>query len=95
MALKGKGDFSRLSLQAAELADVYQGLALDHIRETFATEDDSLSLDDLSFEDFVTRFIEANENGTRDEFEAELAGLIGPILDQVFAPPEQAPEGAK
>ena len=94
MALKGKGDFSRLSLQATELADVYQGLSLDYIREQFATEDDSMTLDGLTFEDFVARFLEANENGTRDEFEAELAGLIGPILDQVFMPPEQPAEGA-
>lgn len=94
MALKGKGDFSRLSLEATALADAYQGLALDSIRESFATEDDSMSLDGLSLEDFVARFIEANENGTRDEFEAQLAALVSPILDQVFAPPEQAPEGA-
>lgn len=94
MALKGKGDFSRISLEATALADTYQGLALDYIREMFATEDDSLSLDELTFEDFVARFLEANENGTRDDFEAQLAGLVGPLLDQVFAPPEQAPEGA-
>lgn len=97
VALKGKGDFSRISLQAAELADIYQGMALDNIREMFATDNGGLSLDDLSFEDFTKRFLEANENGTRDEFEAELAALVGPLLDQVFAPPQQqpAPEGAQ
>lgn len=91
MALKGKGDFSRLSFTAAELADTYQGMALDYIKEMFATDDDGLSLENLTFDDFMKRFLEANENGTRDEFEADLAKLVGPLLDQVFAPPQPQP----
>ena len=91
MPRRGIGDFSRLHFRTIELADAYQGLALDHIRETFLSEESGLRLDDMSYGDFIKAFVEASEGGTRDEFEAQLAAQMGPILDMVFAPPP--PEG--
>lgn len=91
MQRRGIGDFSKLSLRTIATVEAMQGLAVDHIRESFKTEDTSLRLDDLTLGDFIKALVEADENGTREQFEADLAAQISPLLDQLFAPqqPEQ------
>ena len=94
MARRALGDFSKLSFRSIELATALQGMAVDHIRETFKTEETGPNLNDLSLGDFIKALIEADESGTRDQFEANLAAQLAPLLDQVFAPqPQQAAPG--
>lgn len=91
MPRRGLGDFSRLHFRAIELATSYQGLALDYISEMFLSEDEGIDLNTVTFEEFTRRFIESNEAGTGDAFEAQLAAQLAPLIDQLLAPP--SPEG--
>ena len=74
------------------LAESYQGLALDYIRETFLSEDEGIDLNTVTYEEFTRRLIEATEAGTRDEFEAQIAAQLAPLIDQLLTPqpPQQA-----
>lgn len=89
MARRGVGSFSKLGLRSIETAIALQGLAVDHINETFKTEETGIRLEDVTLGDFIKALIEADENGTRAQFEADLASQLSPLLEQALAPPPQ------
>lgn len=74
---RGNGDFSRITLTSIEYADTLQALALDRIRDLFASEEVAapgmVDLRGVSLGDFTKALLEADANGTRDEFEADLS----------------------
>jgi hypothetical protein len=69
---RGTGNYSMMSLQAIERAESMQALALDRIKQDFGTAESFDVSDGMSYADFVRALTEAEEQGTRDEFEAML-----------------------
>ena len=74
---RGIGDYAQASIRVTELAETLQAIALDGIRDQFKA---SQGLDferGVSYADYVKALTEAEEAGTRDEFEAYLAEKMG------------------
>ena len=86
------GDFSKASFRAMEYAEMLQGLALDHIKKTFQAEELGLDLDNMTLGEFMRAQLEAEEGGTREEFERMLATKLAPLLDQMMAQQQQQPQ---
>lgn len=90
MAKVGRSDFSRTSIKALAYANTLQGLALDSIREQFFAESDEIDPLNMSYEQFIKGLTEANERGTRDEFEAKLGAAMLTVIEQMQAQQEAA-----
>ena len=86
------GDFSKASFRATEYAEMLQGLALDHIKKTFQAEELGLDLDNMTLGEFMRAHLEAEEGGTREEFERMLAAKLAPLLDQMMAQQQGGPQ---
>lgn len=83
------GIFARAMFEAIEKSEAMQAAAAIYIKEEFAVEDDpKLKLEGLEWEDFITRLETARLEGREEEFEAELAQLIIPLIQQVINPVE-------
>ena len=77
MATKqGIGDLARGNIKVMEMANVLQGMAIDHIRDTFAATS-ALDFDTgVSQGEFNKALLEADANGQREQFEAHLAEML-------------------
>lgn len=94
MAREYIGDYSKASIRALEFAEALQGLAVGSIKTLFNSHDDSLNVaEGFTLADLIKARVDSNKAGTREEFEAELAAQIAPIIDAVFAAQEQQAEG--
>ena len=70
---RGVGDLARGSIKVMEFAVALQGLAVDHIRDTFAATSMLDFEAGVSQGEFNKALLEADSNGQRDQFEAYLA----------------------
>ena len=83
------GIFARAMFEAIEKSEAMQAAAAIYIKEEFSVEDDpKLELEGLEWESFITQLETARLEGREEEFEAELAKLITPLIQQVLNPPE-------
>lgn len=82
---RGIGNYSNLMIRSLAMAEQMQAAAIDRIKEDFATREFLDLRDGISYGDFVRQLAEAEENGTRDEFEAMLGRQI---IAAMSAPPE-------
>lgn len=90
MAKVGRNDLSRASIKALEYANTLQGLALDSIREQFFAESDEFDPFQGDYSDFIRALTEAEESGTRAEFEAHLGQMMAGMLQQMQAQQQAA-----
>ena len=68
------GDYSRINVQAMEYAETLQALALDSIREQFGVRKPGLDLmRGFTYQEYIDELTQAEMNGTREQFEADLA----------------------
>lgn len=88
MARKGIGQYARAHLDAQKLVEAYMGLATLYIQREYAMEDDELTLEELTLTRYLDELDNANMNDTRREFDDKLVKMLGPIIEQVMAPPE-------
>ena len=94
MAREYVGDYSKASIRSLEYANAIQGLAVASIQKLFNSFDDSLNVaEGFSLADLIKARVDSTKAGTREEFEAELAAQIAPIIDAVFMAQEQSTEG--
>lgn len=71
---QAKGDFSRVNIQAMEYAEMLQAMALDSIREQFGVRRKGLDMmEGFTYQELVDATLDAEMNGTREAFEADLA----------------------
>ena len=89
MAKIPRNSFSRLSVLATERAEYMQGLTVEYINDQFAADSDTVDINSMTFGDFMAALNKAEENGTREEFEAVLARQLLPIVEQVMAMSQQ------
>lgn len=89
MARRGVGRYAKAHLEANALAQAYMALSVLHIKDSYAMEDDALTLEELTLERFLDELDRADAEGTRDELDQQLANMLAPILEQAFAPQEQ------
>ena len=87
-----KSSFSRLSVTATERADMMQGAAVAFISDQFKADSDTVDLKTMTYQDFLAALETADRNGTREQFEANLASQLMPIVEQVMMASTQ-PEG--
>ncbi len=83
------GVFAKAMFLAIEKSGAMQAAAAMYIKEEFSVEDDpKLKLEGLEWEDFITQLETARLEGREEEFEAELAQLIMPLIQQAINPVE-------
>jgi len=93
---RGTGDFSRLTIRALAYAETMQGMALDSIREQFGARELFDITDGITYGDFIKAMTEAEESGTREEFEAMLGRQIVAMMQaQAQATAEAQAQGAQ
>ena len=68
-----------------EYALALQGMALDSIKKTFASEDTTINISDISYGEYMKALVEADDAGTREEFEAEIGRQITVMMQQQAA----------
>ena len=87
---KAIGIFAKAMFQAIEKSEAMQAAAAMYIKEEYAIEDDEkLSLEGLEWDKLISKLETARLEGREEEFEAELAQLIMPLLQQVINPPQE------
>lgn len=74
-------------------AEEMQGMAIAHINDSFSVETDEVSIEHMTFKDFVRALETAEKNGTREEFEDRLAQQLLPMIQTVMAQSQQAQQG--
>lgn len=84
-----------MSLQAIERAESMQALALDRIKQDFGTAEAFDVSDGMSYADFVRALTEAEEQGTRDEFEAMLGRQFMAMMQQQAAQAQAQQQGGQ
>jgi hypothetical protein len=92
---RGTGNYSMMSLQAIERAESMQALALDRIKQDFGTAESFDVSDGMSYADFVRALTEAEEQGTRDEFEAMLGRQFMAMMQQQAAQAQAQQQGGQ
>lgn len=77
MAKRGIGDLARGSLRSLEMANAMQALAVEHIRDQFAATSDFDFDRGVTHAEFIEGLMQAEEDGTRDQFELMMAERMG------------------
>jgi len=80
-------------IRAVSYAEGLQAMALDHIRDVFGTAEAFDITGNVSYGDFIKALTEAEEAGTRDEFEAMLGRQMADMMNQQAAAAQQQPQG--
>jgi flagellar biosynthesis regulator FlaF len=85
--VKPVGKFAKAAYDSILLAEALQGMAVAKISEDYAAvRDEALTMQNLTWDKFVTDLTDANENGTMDELnQTLLANIIQPMIEQVLA----------
>lgn len=91
------GDMARVSIEAMDYANALQALAFDHIRDTFYAGDDpyDMDLNNLSYSDFIVKFLEASENDELEQFEAKIGAQLATLQEQILQQAQQPQQGAQ
>jgi hypothetical protein len=84
------GRYAKGQMQAIRMAEALQVLAATAIKEDFSAENEKeLSLERLTYDDYIKELMSAVNNDTVEEFNERLRRLMTPIIDQVLAQQEQ------
>lgn len=84
MSRKAIGPWARMNVEAIKRGEALQALALQALEDAYRTESDDLTLDNLTWENFSRKLDKSMSDGTMDEFEAQIAALLMPIVEQVM-----------
>ncbi len=85
MAKKGLGLYSTATIESLRRAEGFQAQAVMYIKQQFAVEDDEeLKLEGLTWDKFIRQLESSDKNGTSDEFERQIADLLGPVVEAVM-----------
>lgn len=85
------GDFARADFAVMRQAQELQGLVMDYIQDAYFAEED-LNLNNLTYARFMREYENAKAGGplAMEELNTQLAGLLGPIIQQVMSQPPEA-----
>lgn len=83
------GTWSALNYESIYMVEQMMFIAIQDIREKWATESDELTLETLTREKFLEDLSRADEDSEfRDKFNEQLGPLVRAVINAAFAPPE-------
>ena len=80
------GFYSNSMVQSVKLAEALQGKSVAYIKESFAVvKDEGLKLETLTWEKFMEKLTDAEDNDEIDKLNEQLLGqILAPIIQQVL-----------